>query len=150
MRKRRLAVDPKRMRKWFVTHAAQYPRICPQTAHKNTSYCVPFVWQLPLSTTLLAEPTPAAACSLDQETHAHVAIVVREPAYALAAIRACPDRYCASLGRRLLIFGMTANVATIATICPAELAAICAAEVTSICALLPPSAGMGTVQPTNQ
>ena len=71
--------------------------------------------------------TSAAACDPDQEARAHVAVAEREP-----ALRACPDRYCASFGRRLLIFKMTANVATVAMICPVELAAICAADRTSI------------------
>jgi hypothetical protein len=88
-----------------------------------------------MATAPLAQATSAVACSRDKEVQAHIAIVEREPGYALTALRACPDRYCASFGRRLLIFGMTANVATVATICPAELAAICATEVATICAL---------------
>ena len=39
------------------------------------------------------------------------------------------------MDERLLIFGMTADVAAVATIRPAELAAICAAEITIICTL---------------
>ena len=101
------------------------------------------------ATVSLTEPTSAAACAPDQEAKAHVAVVGREPGYALAALRACPDRYCPSFGRRLLIFEMTANVATVAAICPAELAAICAAEVTTICALQAPPSGMVTADPVN-
>jgi hypothetical protein len=52
------------------------------------------------------EITSAAACDPDQETRAHVAVLEREPGYSITALRACPDRYCASFGRRLLIFGM--------------------------------------------
>jgi hypothetical protein len=85
-------------------------------------------------TSVVVGITPAAACDPGQEARAHVAVVEREPSYSITALRACPDRYCASFGRRLLIFGMTANVATVAKICPAELAAICAEEVTTICA----------------
>jgi hypothetical protein len=47
-----------------------------------------------------------------------------EAGYSITALRACPDRYCASFRRRLLIFGMTANGATVAKICPAELAVV--------------------------
>jgi hypothetical protein len=97
----------------------------------------------------LAEPTSATACTPDQEAQAHVAIVGREPGYALAALRACPDRYCPSFGRRLLIFEMTANVATVAAICPRELAAICAVEATTICALQTPLSGMVTADPAS-
>jgi len=99
------------------------------------------------ATAPLAEPMSAAACAPEQEAQAHVAVVGREPGYALAALRACPDRYCPSFGRRLLIFGMTANVATVAADCPAELATICAAEATTICALKVPSSGMVTADP---
>jgi hypothetical protein len=84
---------------------------------------------------VVVEIKSATACGADQEARAHVAVVEREPGYSITALRACPDRYCASFGRRLLIFGMTANVATVAKICPAELATICAAEVTTICSL---------------
>ena len=49
----------------------------------------------------------------------------------------------------MLIFEMTANVATVAAMCPAELAAICAAEVTTICALQAPPSGMVTADPVN-
>jgi hypothetical protein len=86
----------------------------------------------------VVELTSAAACDPDQDARAHVAVVEREPGYSITALQACPDRYCASFGRRLLIFGMTANVATVAKICPAELAAICASEVTTICILQSP------------
>jgi hypothetical protein len=100
-------------------------------------------------TAVTTVPVPAAACDPDQEAHAHIAIVGRGPGYALTALRACPDRYCASFGRRLLIFGMTADVATVATICPTELATICAAEKVPVCDLLPASAGMRTTDPAN-
>ena len=100
-------------------------------------------------TSVVLGSAPAAACDPDQETRAHVAVVEREPGYSITALRACPDRYCASFGRRLLIFGMTANVATVALICPGELAAICAAEVTPVCALQAQQSGMMTSVPGN-
>jgi hypothetical protein len=62
-------------------------------------------------TSVVVGITPAAACDPGQEARAHVAVVEREPSYSITALRACPDRYCASFGRRPLIFGMTANVA---------------------------------------
>ena len=93
--------------------------------------------------------TSAAACDPNQEARAHVAVVEREPRYSITALRACPDRYCPSFGRRLLIFGMTANVATVATICPEELATVCATETTSICALQAPRSGSVATAPAN-
>jgi|SRR6516162_516835 hypothetical protein len=93
--------------------------------------------------------TSVAACSPEQEGQAHVAVIGREPGYSLAALRACPDRYCPSFGRRLLIFGMTANVATVATICPEEVATVCAAEATTICALQAPPSGSVAAAPSN-
>src|SRR5215475_7653107 len=64
----------------------------------------------------LAQAT-SSAFSLDEEVQA-ISLSSSEPGYALKGLRACPDRYCASFGRWLLIFGMLANVATVATICP--------------------------------
>ena len=93
--------------------------------------------------------TSAAACDPDREARAHVAVVEREPGYLITALRACPDRYCPSFGRRLLIFGMTANVATVATICREELATVCATETTSICALQAPRSGSVATAPAN-
>jgi len=59
----------------------------------------------PAAALVVVEITSAAACDPDQEARAHVAVVEREPGYSITALRACPDRYCASFGRRLLIFG---------------------------------------------
>jgi hypothetical protein len=97
----------------------------------------------------LVEPISAAACTPDRETQAHLAVVEREPGYSLVALRACPEQYCPSFGRWLLIFGTTANVAAVAMICPAELAAICAVETTAICALQAPLSSMVTSAPAN-
>jgi hypothetical protein len=102
-----------------------------------------------ISAAVALKITSAAACDPDQEARAHVAVVEREPGYSITALRACSDRCGASFGRRLLIFGMTANVATVAKICPAELAAICAAEVTTICTLQAQPSDRVTAAPAN-
>jgi hypothetical protein len=123
--------------------------VCTDSTRRRIARCICSVTISAAAALVVAEITSAAACDPDQEARAHVAVVEREPGYSITALRACPDRYCASFGRRLLIFGMTANVATVAKICPAELAAICAADVTTICSLQAQQSNRVTAAPAN-